>query len=347
MAAIPQPLHGTAQAIYAHHAARVASEAPRSYLGWSEIGGPCDRALWYSFRWAGRAPVEGRLARLFQTGHLEEDRVLAELRAIGCEVHDRDENGQQFGVSSVGGHLRGHADAVVLGLPEASKTWHLVDVKSIKSKKLDELIKRGLREMYPKYYGQGQGYMGHLGLERAAFIFSCKDDDRIHVERFEFDRAEFDRLEARGRRIIESATPPQRLSDDPAWFECKFCDFRAICHGQDVPAVNCRTCAHSTPVMAGESGAWACEAGQPGIKTPMRECPVHLYIPGLLAKLGDPVDGDQAHVRYRTAGGQEFVNGPAPGFSSAEIRACHNKAALTDQTIQSLKELVPTARVVA
>ena len=342
MAAIPQPSNTTGAAIHAHHAARVAAEKARDYLGWSALGDECERALWYGFRWAGAKQIDGRLARLFDTGHREEARLLDELRALGYEVWDRDERGQQFGVSSVNGHLRGHADAVVRGLPEAPKTPHLVDVKTIKAKKFDELLKKGMRAMYPKYIAQGLGYCGHMKLDRAAFIFVCKDDDRIHVERFEFDQAEFDKLEAKARRIIFAASPPMRLSDDPAWFACKFCDFHAVCHGDAMPAVNCRTCAHATPVE--QEGAWICERGDSAIQQPREAHTCHLFIPPLLAALGEPIDGDDESVTYRAKSGATFTNGRAPGFSSVEIRT--NPAALTDPTVLAAKDAFPTARVV-
>jgi hypothetical protein len=345
MAAIPQPSNTTGAAIHAHHAARVAAEKARDYLGWSALGDECERALWYGFRWVGAKQIDGRLARLFDTGHREEARLLDELRALGYEVWDRDERGQQFGVSSVNGHLRGHADAVVLGLPEAPKTPHLVDVKTIKAKKFDELLKKGMRALYPKYIAQGLGYCGHMKLDRAAFIFVCKDDDRIHIERFEFDKAEFDKLEAKARRIVFAASPPLRLSDDPAWFACKFCDFHAVCHGDAVPAVNCRTCAYATPVEAGDAGEWRCELGSKKVSQPRDAHDCHLFIPPLLSKLGEPIDGGENHVIYQAKTGAQFTNGPAPGFSSIEIRKAG--PAVLDATMLAAKAAFPTARVVS
>jgi hypothetical protein len=345
MVAIPQPSNGTPQAVHALYARRVAAQTPRNYLGWSEIGTECDRALWYGFRWAGRGAIEGRMGRLFDTGHREEARLLQDLRDCGMDVWDRDERGEQFGVSSIGGHFRGHADAVVRGLPEAPLTPHLVDVKTVKSKKFDELLKKGLRALYPKYWAQGQGYMGKLELERAAFIFVCKDDDRIHVERFAFDRAEFDKYEARAARIIRAATPPARISEDPAWFACKFCDFHDVCHGAKLAAVNCRTCAHSTPVEIGEAAAWQCDAGHSQIQQPAAAHSCHRFIPVLLERLGAPVDSDGDAVTYQRADGSRFNNGPAPGFSSAEIALAPD--AVTDPTVQMLKSQFLTARVIA
>lgn len=353
MAAIPEPLHATSAAIYALHAARMATEDSRGYLGWSNLGSPCERALWLGFRWAAKENFDGRMARLFETGHREEARVIDELRAIGCKVWDRDEFGRQFGVSAHGGHLRGHADAVVLGLPEAPETPHLVDVKTIKAKKFEELLKKGLRELFPRYWAQGQGYMGGLSLERAFFIFVCKDDDRIHCERFYFDPVEYQRLLARAERIITAPEPPPRISSDPAWWQCKTCAMHGLCHGQQAPLVNCRTCAHSTPVPDGDGG-WTCELRNTAIDVGRQHtgCDGHRYIPLLLERIGEQVnaaaeqDGNAA-VRYRTADGGEFVNGAPPHFSSREIRAANDKRALTDAFAQQIKAQYPGTEIVA
>lgn len=330
MSAIPQPTHGTAQIIYGLHARRAAAEPARDYLGWSTMGEPCDRALWYSFRWAERELLEGRIARLFDSGHREEARVLQEMRDAGMQVWDRDPTtGGQWAVSSVAGHLRGHLDAVVLGMPEAPKTPHLVDVKTVKGKKLDELLKVGMRELYPRYWAQAHGYMGRMQLARAAFIFVCKDDDRIHVERFEFDRAEFERFEVRAERIVRAAEPPPRISVDPAWYVCKYCTFHSLCHGQAAPQVNCRTCTHATPVMEGDEGKWHCDKYAARIPTATQRegCDSHRFIPLLLERIGTAVDvKGEADVVYEAAGGGRFTNGEAPThFTSHEIRACQDK----------------------
>jgi hypothetical protein len=347
MTAIPQPSNTTENAIYALHARKKAQEVERTYIGWSSIGGPCDRALWYQFRWAGAKPVEGRIARLFESGHLEEARVLKELRALGCKVWDRNADGSQFGVSSIGGHFRGHLDAVAEGLPEAPKTPHLVDVKTIKAKKFDELLKKGMKGMYPKYWAQAHGYMGHMNLERAMFIFVCKDDDRIHCERFPFEKAEFEKYEARAARIIKAAEPPLRIHEDPDYFECRFCDYRDVCHQGQVPQVNCRTCAHSTPEMDGD-GRWSCAKRECDIAVEEKRsgCEMHRFIPILLESFAEPTDMVGDGVKYAMADGREFINGTPPlAFTSNEIRAAKDKRILVDEEVMQLRKQIPTTRI--
>lgn len=340
MARLPSPLHTLAQAIYGLYERAEAAEPARPYLGASVIGEPCARRLWWSFRWAIRERFDGRMLRLFDTGHREEWRVLDELRQLGLEVWDRDHargDDEQFAVRAHGGHFRGHLDAVVRGLPEAPKTPHLVDVKTVSSKKFTELLKRGFRDAYPRYWAQGQVYMGLMELERAAFIFVVKDTDEIHVERFAFDKPEFERIMERAGRIIFAAEPPAGVSTDPAWHECKFCPAFDLCHGTAAPAVSCRTCAHVTPMP---DGTWRCERLDRVLTVDEQRagCPEHRYIPVLLGRFAELVDSDGDSVQYRnTLTDRPFVNGPAPGYLSEEIHAADDKRALGDPVTDALR----------
>jgi hypothetical protein len=227
MAALPEPQHATARAIYDLHEQRNAAELPRPYLGASELGQACKRRLWLRFRWASVEAFEGRMLRLFETGHREEARILDELRAIGCTVSADDGAGNQHGIEACDGHLRGHLDAAVLGLPEAPKTWHVAEVKTHSAKRFATVKAKGVKEAMPQHEAQCQLYMGGTGMTRAAYLAVCKDTDEIYVERIEFDKAAYDGLLAKARDIIDSPEPPPRISTDPAWFECKFCPFNA------------------------------------------------------------------------------------------------------------------------
>lgn len=58
----------------------------RHHLGASIIGRECYRELWYSFRWATNACLEGRVLRLFDRGHEEESRFVDWLEMVGAKV---------------------------------------------------------------------------------------------------------------------------------------------------------------------------------------------------------------------------------------------------------------------
>jgi len=335
VAALPVQQHATVQAIYALHAKRRAAEPPRGYLGWSEIGHECSRYLWLSWRWASFETFEGRIVRLFETGNREEARVLDELREIGCTVWDRDENGKQFSIVSHKGHMQGHLDAVVQGLPEAPKTAHLVDVKTINTKRMTELQKKGMKTVYPKYWAQAHGYMSHYKLARALFIFVCKDDDTLFVERIEYDDAEFRRFESRAAAILDAKEPPEKF--DAESFTCKFCHFKSQCHGTEAALPNCRTCAHSTPVA---DGNWMCEWWENIIPfaAQVKGCAEHRYIPALVSSFAELVEyntiSNEAVWRNKLTD-KKFTQ---PRYSSMEMHQTEGKAALGEAFVESVKD---------
>ena len=349
MAPIPKPQNTTAQAVVRWRE-QTTDTSHRPHLGASLIGHACDRHLWMTFRWVGSESFDGRMLRLFDTGKLEEPRVYEELRGIGCEVA-ADDGTAQFKVSTLGGHFGGSLDGAVLGIPEAPKTWHVLEIKTHSDKLFKDLTTKGVREAKPMHWAQMQTYMHLTGMDRALYYAVNKNTDALHIERVEYDRQAAEGLVAKAERIIRADVPPQRLSDDPAWFECKFCRFHGVCHGQQVPEVNCRTCVRSTPEIERGNACWTCSAGTDlGLATlPLSHqrtgCDMHLYIPPLLEKLGAPVDGTAECVTYQAADGAAFTNGPG-GFSSAEIRAAESVSALTDPTVQAIKCQIPTARLV-
>lgn len=105
MADLPEPPTPTLSAIYASYEARQ-GDGFRDHLGASLIGKPCARALWYDFRWATPARHTGRILRLFETGQLEEARLVRDLRATDATVLEVDpDTGRQFRVEAHGGHF--------------------------------------------------------------------------------------------------------------------------------------------------------------------------------------------------------------------------------------------------
>ena len=192
---------------------------------------------------------EGRILRLFETGQQEEDRIIRNLRDIGIEVWNQDENGNQFHFKTLGGHFAGSIDGVVLGIPESAKTPHLLECKTANDRIFKLIQKNGVQAEKPEHYAQMVIYMEFLELTRALYFVVNKNTDEIYTERIKEDPAEVKRLILKAEQVIRSDVPPQGISDNPSWWECKFCDYWKLCFDDFVPAVNCLTCAHSTPVI--------------------------------------------------------------------------------------------------
>lgn len=342
MAKIPDPIHSTVRKIYALHEQR-SDRPPRPHLGGSEIGHPCSRYLWLTFRWAEASSFEGRMLRLFETGVREEARLLDELRELGLTVSDRDEDGKQWAFSACNGHFGASLDGALLGLEEAPKRWHVFEAKTHNVKSFADLKAKGVKASKPQHHAQLQTYMGLSGMERAAYFAVGKDTDEIYFERIHFDKAEFEKLLARAQSIIDAPEPPPRLSEDPAWYQCKFCRFAPQCHSDAAPLPNCRTCAH---VSVAPEGAWHCELTAAGLDKEFQRlgCESHVYIPRLLERFAELESADGENVVWRNKlTGKTFKQ---PEYRSSEIRAATDKRLLGEEGVDTFKGVFGPVRIV-
>jgi len=312
MAELPAPFSPTLDAIYRAYEDK-AERSHRTYLGMSTMGNECDRALWYAFRWAHEPEsLEGRKLRLFETGHREEARMLDDLERAGITVHRVDPaTGEQWALSALGGHMRGHMDGQGEGFAEAPKARHVLEFKTHNEKSFKALVKDGVQKSKPGHYAQMQLYMHFSGLDRAFYMAVNKNTDELHVERVSYDPQAAIVLVARAERIINTPEPPPKLHEDPtakmAWV-CNYCPAFDQCHASAFAVRNCRTCIHSTPV----DGGWSCEKhGAIDTETQRVGCSQHLFIPGLVP--GEQVDADveRGTVTYRMPDGNQWVDGEA------------------------------------
>lgn len=315
MAPIPKPINHTVDAIYrAYEAARGASYEGIG-ISISLLGEECERSLWYSFRWASEAEkIDGLKAITFETGDIEEQRLLNSLRMAGCEVVDVDDNGKQVRAEAVAGHVRGKLDGKTLGLPEAPKTWHVVECKSAKEKYYKDIVKKGVRDGYFTHWVQLNTY-GHIhGFERGLYMVRNKNTGEIHCERIEIDNTEAIRLLGRAERIICSPIPPAKLHEDPeakmAWKCRSMCRHKGACHDGKFAKVHCRTCLHATPEMIGNA-AWSCARWAKPLTLDEQKagCPAHLFIPALVPGEQVDVDENAETITYRLNNGSTWVDG--------------------------------------
>lgn len=331
--AMPTP-DPTLDALYAEVERRAAAEAPRGYLGMSSIGQPCERRLWYGFRWAAREQFGCDTLWRFDDGFRSEDVMADRLRLVpGVHLRTVDpRTGQQFAAADWGGHFRGHADGLVTGLLQAPKALHVWEAKAVNETKLAKLDKfkaehgekNALSAWDPVYHAQAILYMAYFEAPRHYLTASSPGARAMVSVRTDTDLDEARRLRDKAGRIIGAATPPTKISADPAWYECRYCPARALCHGGKLPAVNCRTCVHATPELDGD-GRWSCALHKRDL-TPAEQakgCDGHRYIPALVT-FAEPVDASEAGnwIEYRLPDGRTFHNGgPAPGsYSSEELR---------------------------
>jgi hypothetical protein len=235
----------------------------RGYLGLSQIGDPCSRKLWYDFRFCSKKEFSARVARLFQRGHREEPIITADLRKAGVKVHS-----DQAEVIAGYGHIKGHIDGIGENIPDAPKTPHLLEFKTMKegvegnTKRqptyFHKLKAKGVEIANPVYWSQCQCYMRLMKLTRTLFIAINKNTDERYYERIRLNILIANELLKRGEEIILSEFPLPRL---PATngkthnWKCNFCDQKEVCLEGAEPLRNCRTCRYCD---IENEGKWSC-----------------------------------------------------------------------------------------
>lgn len=287
--------------------------------GWrvpaSSIGKECLRASFYSFRWVSPLDeIDGRLARLFITGDLQEERFTDELREAGLIVVDRDHdnldddgNPRQIGVSFADGHGYGYLDGEVAGVPEAPKKVHVLEYKTHSEKSFKQLENVGVEEAKPEHYVQMQIYMHVRKRDRALYLAVNKNDDSLFADRIPYDWKAAQIAIDNASRIVFRPDPPPRISDKPDFFVCRFCDHHAVCHEDATPLRNCRTCIFFEPIAG---GSFLCQKFNVSLKRARQEkgCGRHLYVPTLINGEQIGANLEQGFIEYAMRNGETWRN---------------------------------------
>jgi hypothetical protein len=232
-------------------------DGPRKHLGASVIGHNCERFLWFHFRWMKFEKHDARMARLFTRGHLEETRMIEMLRGIGFNVKEVEVDGKQIRVVDLEKHFGGSSDGEAF-LPERYnniKEKVLLEFKTSNTKNFTDIYGLGVFKAKPKHFIQASIYGYKLGIHYVLYMCVNKNDDALDIEVLQLD---WDLAQAHINKafvIINSQTPPKRLSDDPSYWECKFCHCHGICHLNQPLDKNCRSCSFAVPEADGQ---WKC-----------------------------------------------------------------------------------------
>lgn len=339
---IPPSTRDIIARIDSYHEAK--AEKPRPHLGCSQLGHPCDRWLWLSFRWAVRQRFPGRILRLFRRGQMEEAVIVSDLRAIGLDVRHTGSNQMRV---SLAPHIAGSIDAIIMsGVPEAPRKRHIAEFKTHNLKSFNALERDGLEAAKPEHWVQVHLYMHGSKIDRALYVAVCKDDDRLYTERVRYSRDVALKALERGKRIVAADRIPEPLSTDPSWYQCRMCPGHAFCHVSHLTdCVNCRTCAHSTPCG---DGTWRCErfaADDIPVEFQTAGCDSHVLHPDLVPWALK--DGPDEWTAVYVIDGRETANGePREGvYTSRELLANAPVCAQKPEAVETIRKLFG-ARVV-
>ena len=204
----------------------------RNYLGMSQIGKQCGRALWYDFRGFSKSVINGRAKMIFSLGDRVEEEVIKWLD--GYRITDRQRN-----FVAINGFFCGHWDGCIYGV--TSKP-HVLEVKSANSRRFAAYKAQGIKDLSPEYWCQIQCYMGYSGIERGIFIVMNKDNCELYTERAKFNKHDFDAIERRARNIIYANEVPDKVTS----MACEYCGYKTLCAEGDYIQTDCTcgTCKH-------------------------------------------------------------------------------------------------------
>ena len=335
MAVIPQRVDPTLEAADAALEASQGDWKPRGYLGCSALGDPCERKLWYGFRWCTEPRIPAKGLKAIEDGHRGEQLQIIRLRMVeGLTLYTHDPNTRkQFGVEDVAGHVRGHLDGAIRGLLQAPKSWHVWEAKVVNEKKQHKLAllaaehgeKAALAHWDGVYYAQAVLYMEYTGMTRHYLTVASPGGRETIGVRTNADPAEAAKLRAKASRIVAAPAPLSRVSDNDDYYWCNWCDHRGVCREQRLPPPTCRSCCHATPEMDGD-GRWSCARHGRDVTAAeqFNGCDEHVYLPSLVT-FAEQVDADEAanRVGYVLPDGRRFANGPRAddSFGSVELFA--------------------------
>lgn len=233
----------------------------RNHLGASLAGRECTRYLWNTFRWLLLEQHEGRMRRLFDRGQREEQQFIDLLRGAGWEVWDVDPNtGKQLRIAHMSGHIGGSLDAVVR--PPNRNMPMIGEFKTHNAKSFAALKSEGLIVTKPEHFIQMSIYGWYFQIPEGLYCAVNKDTDEIEWIPIELDWGAAQAMIARMESVVGSQFPPKKISETSTFWKCKFCHFKGICHSNEAPEKNCRSCDHAVPVANGE---WHCTKWQDNI----------------------------------------------------------------------------------
>lgn len=241
-----------AEVMDATYKAHKDAEPAREYLGGSMIGRDCEREIAYQYHKAPKEPVtskdgttcvgfSGRLYRIFDRGHMAEERWTKYLRIAGFELITHKQDGRQFGWQTMGGLIKGHIDGALTGGPaipgiDYSKPG-LWEMKCVNDETYGKLWKDGLKKTKPVYWGQVALYCAYMELEWCLFTAENADTCEVFAEYIDIDVAYAQLMSDRGVRIVQSKTPEElpRVAGSADDYRCKYCDYAKRCWSK--PAV--------------------------------------------------------------------------------------------------------------
>lgn len=234
-------------------------------IGASTIGDKCSRRLWYRFRWFKKDNFEskhrthGQMLRLFNRGHREEEPVFKIMEKAGHRFFPVPE-GSHRGQHTVPTFANGHGGGLIdnIGLLPERYDFHeqlIYEAKTAQDSSWKKTKKDGVKVANWQHFVQMCLYGYQLQIKYALYIVVNKNTDEVYLEFVILDWEVGKDAIAKAEIIVDASIPPQKYGMSRSYDECNWCNLVDICHDDEQPQKNCRTCQFAS---AEENGKWYC-----------------------------------------------------------------------------------------
>lgn len=188
------------------------------------------------------------------------ERILPENLAFRAHIARAKADGlefPQYRISGAMGHFGGSLDGIAV-FPEhyGIKEPVLLEFKTNGTGRgFDKLNADGMAVAKPQHFAQTSTYGYKYNFRYVLYLNINKNDDSLHCEVVALDHKLGKQMELKAEQIIFSKEPPARLSNNPTFRDCGWCDMKDVCHKDKKPDKNCRSCSYAIPI---ENGNWFC-----------------------------------------------------------------------------------------
>jgi len=180
--------------------------------------GRCGRSLFFKFKNAPRKEMEPHILRLFDHGDHVHQLIMKPLlstRDVHVVASEVDIPPQEI--------ISGRADAII----SDGKELYVLDIKSMNSMIFDKLT-----EPKEENVDQIQLYLHYFKVPKGLLLYLNKNTLQLKEFLVEYDPSRAAAL-LNGlksvKKKIDSNIIPERLSDYPENWQCRYCQFRGIC----------------------------------------------------------------------------------------------------------------------
>jgi|ERR1700692_1521632 len=208
----------------------------------------------------------GKRCRVFYRGKKEEENIINRLQTAGYLLSDQQ---KQFLLTTPTtanqGHavnafpyfmgLKGHIDGIIVDDKDPEKKKYILEIKTAKQESFkgvqkyfnkniknneqqqineeinNDLLLKGLEEIYAQYVQQVQIYMYLADVHQALILLINKNNDDIQTIIMKYDQQKIQGIMEKVRRIVSMDSLPLGLkNDNNPPYQCKMCEFKNFCY---------------------------------------------------------------------------------------------------------------------